>query len=168
MACCLEVITWTNVDLSAVRSNHNHQSVISKNSSITKNSLKITYLTFHSNLPQACDLIHICGYESSPELFEFVYVVFCREGHELWILLCMFPGFYKNFCSTSDGKSRRINESSNRSINQSYNWSIIHPLKHYIIIFCQFKNIRPVLLTWVNLNPSMNYIHQAKGRQAII
>ena len=49
-----QAITWTNVDLSSVRSNDIYLMAILQDVpqlSITEFSLKIAYATFHSNLP---------------------------------------------------------------------------------------------------------------------
>ena len=57
-----QAITWTNVDLSLIRSSDNHQKVISQKipqPSIIKISWRITYLKFHSNLPGANDLSNL-------------------------------------------------------------------------------------------------------------
>ena len=67
-ACCLmapshyldkKKITWTNVELSSVRSSGIHLSAILQEMpqpSVTEISLKIIYLKFHSNLPGASEL----------------------------------------------------------------------------------------------------------------
>ena len=55
-----QAITWTNVDLSSVRSSGIHLSAISTEipqPSVTEISSKITYLNFHSNFPGANELI---------------------------------------------------------------------------------------------------------------
>ena len=61
MACCLwhQAITWTNVDLSSVRSSDIHLRVVSQKipqPSVTKISLKTAYLKFHSNHPGVNEL----------------------------------------------------------------------------------------------------------------
>ena len=58
-----QAITWTNVDLSSVRSCGFHVRAISlemPQSSITKICLKITCLKFHSNFPGANELMDSC------------------------------------------------------------------------------------------------------------
>ena len=58
MAYC--VITWTNADLSSVRSSYIQQGAISQETpqpSNTKINLKFTYLNLYSNLPGASELI---------------------------------------------------------------------------------------------------------------
>ena len=55
-----QTITWTSVDLSSVRSSDNHLRVISQEIPqpwITKIGLKITYLKFKENLPEANELM---------------------------------------------------------------------------------------------------------------
>ena len=54
-----QAITWTNVDLSSVRSNDIHLTAISQEitqQSIIEISLQITHLKFHSNVPGANEL----------------------------------------------------------------------------------------------------------------
>ena len=54
-----QAITWTNVDLSSVRSSDIHLRVVSQKipqPSVTKFSFKIAYLKFHSNCPGANEL----------------------------------------------------------------------------------------------------------------
>ena len=57
-----QAITWTNVDLSSIRSSVIHlRAILQKISQPTmiKISLKITYLKFRSNLPGVNELIQI-------------------------------------------------------------------------------------------------------------
>ena len=67
MACCLkaQAITWTNVDLSSVRSSDIHLGASSQEipqPSITEIICKIKYLKFHSNFPGANELnIFVCS-----------------------------------------------------------------------------------------------------------
>ena len=59
-----QVITWTNVDWSSVKSSDIHIRAISHEmpqSSITKICLKITCLKFHSNFPGANELSKTCS-----------------------------------------------------------------------------------------------------------
>ena len=54
-----QAITWTNVDLSSVRSSDNYLWPISQDipqPSTIKIRLKVTYLKFHSDLPGASEL----------------------------------------------------------------------------------------------------------------
>ena len=65
-ACCLTAptITWTNVDLSSVRSSGIHHRAILQEipqQSVVEISLKITYLKICSNLPGANELIQGSG-----------------------------------------------------------------------------------------------------------
>ena len=55
-----QAITWINVDLSSLRSSHNHLRAVSLETqpSITKITLKITYQKFQSNLPGTNQLIN--------------------------------------------------------------------------------------------------------------
>ena len=63
MGCCLpapSAFTWTNVDISSVKSCDNHLRAISQEkheTSITIVSLKITYLIYHSNLPGSTQFV---------------------------------------------------------------------------------------------------------------
>ena len=59
VACQHQAITWTDVDLSSVRSSDIHLRAVSQEIPqplIVKTSLEITYLKFHSNLPGANEL----------------------------------------------------------------------------------------------------------------
>ena len=62
MVCCWwhQAITWTNIDLSSIKSSDIHQRTISQEilqPSVTKISLKSVYFNFHWNLPGANELI---------------------------------------------------------------------------------------------------------------
>ena len=98
-----QAITWTNVDLSWVRSSGLHLRAILQETpqpSVTKISLKITYLKFCSNLPGANELkVNLSG--TSRICICDTYVVFIVPGQQKvqWLLFPSFCGF-KLFCVT--------------------------------------------------------------------
>ena len=126
-----QAITWTNVDLSSVRSSDNYLRANSQKTpqpSITKISLKITYryLRFHSNLTRG-QWVKWCIYYisqlTSPGDNELIVHYLWQEIAAYDILLCMklitnktffFSFFFAKkvyfFLSTSQAPSHHLNQ----------------------------------------------------------
>ena len=90
VAWCHQAITWTNVDLSSVRSSGIHLRAILQEipqPSVNEISLKITYLKFCSNLPGADELNSISISHKICTLFSCVLFCYSYIISSLWMYI---------------------------------------------------------------------------------
>ena len=85
-----QAITWTNVDLSSVRSSRIHQRVISQETPqplIIKINLKINYLKSHSNLQGANELTFLLLYRYYSHITHYFFMRVSHQERNIWYLV---------------------------------------------------------------------------------
>ena len=148
-----QAITWTNVDLSSVMSNGIHLRAILQEipqSSVTKISLKITYLKCCSNLPGANELMwNITTRTVCP--INYTHGCALQQSHDCHSVMAWWiQGGKRSICSLRESRPTKTNKQTkirkNKETTKRPLWSSNMPHGHILLFFILLYTKRKKLL----------------------